>query len=110
MAEAIAVVGLVAAIVQFIDASTKIIGRIDNFITRSNEVPVAFRDIRSQLPLLLSDLERTKSQAEQHELALDTQTAVLAVVRGCHKHITVMETPFGDRTQTIAVKAPMKCS
>ena len=91
MAEALAVVGLVAAIVQFADASTKVIGRIDSFITKSNEVPVVFRDIRTQLPLLLSDLERTKTQAEQHELALDTQTAVLAVVRGCHKHITVME-------------------
>ena len=99
MAEALAIVGLVAAIVQFVDASTKVIGRIDTFLTKSNEVPVVFRDIRSQLPLLLGDLERTKTQAEQHELALDTQTAVLAVVRGCHKHITVTRTLFRDRAQ-----------
>ena len=89
MAEALAIVGLVSAIVQFVDFSTKVIGRIDKFRSKNNEVPVGFRDISVQLPLLMSDLKRTKERVELHEVALDTQSAVLAVVQSCHAHVMV---------------------
>lgn len=89
MAEALAIVGLASAIVQFVDFSTKVIGRIDKFRSKNNEVPVVFRDIKIQLPLLISDLKRTKERVELHEVALETQSAVLAVVQGCHAHVIV---------------------
>ena len=56
MAEALAVVGLVSAIVQFVDFSTKVIGRIDSMRSKNDEIPVVFHDIRGQLPLLVADL------------------------------------------------------
>lgn len=89
MAEALAVVGLASAIVQFVDFSAKVIGRIDKFRLKNNEIPVVFRDIKIQLPLLTSDLKRTKERVELHEVALETQGAVLAVVQSCHAHIIV---------------------
>ena len=73
MAEALAIVGLVSAIVQFVDFSTKVIGRIDRFRSKNNKVPVGFRDISVQLPLLMSDLKRTKERIELHGVALDTR-------------------------------------
>ena len=89
MAEALAIVGLVSAIVQFVDFSTKAIGRIDKFPSKNNEVLVGFRDVSVQLPLLMSDPRRTKERVELHEVALDTQSAVLAVVQSCHAHVMV---------------------
>jgi hypothetical protein len=89
MAEALAIVGLASAIVQFVDFSTKVIGRIDKFRSKNNEVPVVFRDIKIQLPLLMSDLKRTKERVELHKVALETQSAVLAVVQSCHAHVIV---------------------
>jgi len=89
MAEALALVGLASAIVQFVDFSTKVIGRIEKFRSKNNEVPVVFRDIKIQLPLLISDLKRTRERVELHEVALETQSAVLAVVQSCHAHVIV---------------------
>jgi hypothetical protein len=89
MAEALALIGLASAIVQFVDFSTKVIGRIDRFRSKNNEVPVVFRDIKIQLPLLISGLKRTKERVERHEVALETQSAVLAVVQSCHAHVIV---------------------
>lgn len=89
MAEGLALVGLVSAIVQFVDVSTKVIGRMDQFRSEKNEIPVVFRDISVQLPLLISDLKRTRDRVELHEVPLVTQSAVLAVVQSCHAHVSV---------------------
>lgn len=89
MAEALAVVGLVSAIVQFIEFSTKVVGRLDKFRSKNNEIPLVFRDISVQLPLLMSDLKRTKDNTELHEVDLDTQSSVLTLVQNCHTHVIV---------------------
>ena len=89
MAEALAVVGLVSAIVQFIDFGTKVVGRLNDLRSKNNEIPLAFRDINVQLPLLIGDLKQTKDNIEHHEMDLNTQKSVLAVVENCHTHVTV---------------------
>ena len=89
MAEALAVVGLVSAIVQFVDFSTKVIRRIDELRSKNNEIPMVFNDISVQIPLLVGDLNQTKNRAERSEISLDVQSAVLAVVQSCHAHVIV---------------------
>lgn len=89
MAEALAVLGLISAIVQFIDFSSKVIARIDILRSKNNEAPAVFRDITVQLPLLMVDLRRTKDSVERHEVDLETQSTVLAVVQACHNHVIV---------------------
>lgn len=91
MAEAVAVVGLIAAIIQIVDLGKSIVQRLQDFRSKTNEIPGVFRDICTQLPLLLSDLERTKEQAKASEIDLDTQKSVLALVQGCQGHIQVWE-------------------
>jgi hypothetical protein len=43
MAEALAIIGLISAIVQFIDAGTKVVGRLNEFTSDVNEAPRTFR-------------------------------------------------------------------
>jgi N-terminal domain on NACHT_NTPase and P-loop NTPases len=87
MAEAFAIVGLASAIVQFVDFSTKIIQRLDEFKSRVGEVPQTFRDLKIQLPLLRDTLKRAKAEAEVGLIDADTQRAVLDVVEGCRLQV-----------------------
>ena len=98
MAEAIAVVGLVAAIIQIVDLGKNIVQRLQDFRSRTNDIPGVFRDICTQLPLLLTDLERTKDQAEASDIDMDTQKSVLALVQGCQGHIQVCEFDYFNLT------------
>jgi hypothetical protein len=85
MAEALAIVGLLSSIVQFVDFSSKILRRLNEFNSSSSEVP--FRDIKSELPLLLDTLERTKKQTEDGCFTKNTQEAIWCVVKGCQSQV-----------------------
>jgi hypothetical protein len=58
--EALAVVGLVSSIVQFVDFSSKVIERLDDFHTAVDRAPKAFEGIRTELPLLLDTLQHVQ--------------------------------------------------
>lgn len=60
MAESVVAIGLAANIVQLIIWATKIVKRIDEFQSQSHKVPKLFRDIKTQLPLLLDTLGETQ--------------------------------------------------
>lgn len=83
MAEALAIVGLVSSIVQFVDFSSKIVHRLNEFHSSLDEVPKSFRDIKIELPLLVDTLERTKKQTEDGCFSKNTQEAIWGVVQGC---------------------------
>lgn len=89
MAEALATLSLVAAIVQPVDFSITIVARLEDFLSKSQEAPKAFRDICVQLPLVTNDLRQTKIQVEARELTLERRNAVLAVIKACHAHLKV---------------------
>ncbi|KAJ9655262.1 hypothetical protein H2201_008839 [Coniosporium apollinis] len=91
MAEAVAAVSLVAAIVQFVDLSSKIIGRLDGFQSDLDKIPQTLQDIKDQLPLLLNTLQRTKTQAEAGHIDYDTQKADLSVVEGCRSQVHLLD-------------------
>jgi N-terminal domain on NACHT_NTPase and P-loop NTPases len=63
MTEAIAVIGLLSSIVQLVDFGTKLIDRLDEFASATEDVPVSFRSIKSQLPLAIITLQRVEEQA-----------------------------------------------
>ena len=91
MAESLAIIGLVSAIVQLVDFGTKIVARLDDFEKAVGSVPEAFRDIHTQLPLLLNNLKKTKEQAKARELDEDAKKAVLAVVDNCQNGLQSLE-------------------
>lgn len=79
-------VGFVAAIVQFIDFSSKIVKCLDEFQSSIDDVPRSFRDIKNELPLLLDTPKRTKEQAEAGYVDNGTQQALLPVVKKAVVH------------------------
>ncbi|KAF2000044.1 hypothetical protein P154DRAFT_576377 [Amniculicola lignicola CBS 123094] len=58
MAEALAVVSVVASIVQLVDVGTRIITRLDDYRARAGELPEAFRHIKVLIHPLLDALRR----------------------------------------------------
>ena len=101
MAEALVIVGLVSAIVQFVDFSSKIVDRLQDFHSSVNEAPKAFRDVKVELPLLLDTLKRTQAQAESGAISRETQEALLPVVEGCRSQVELL-----DRTLVKALPKP----
>jgi hypothetical protein len=87
MAEALAIVGLVSSIVQFVDFSLKIVHRLNEFHSSLDEVPKSFRDIKIELPLLVDALDRTKKQTEDGCFSKNAQEAIWSVVKGCQSQV-----------------------
>jgi hypothetical protein len=91
MAETLAVIGLVSAIVQFVEFSTKIIERLNEFQSSIDEAPQTFRDLKVQLPLLRETLKKTKTHAEAGIIDTDTQNAVLDVIKACQSQVELLD-------------------
>ena len=83
MAESVAAIGLAVNILQLVNWAKEIVKRLDEFQKQVGDVPRAFRDIKTELPLLLNTLSETQKQAELGLLEDDTQKALLPVVDGC---------------------------
>lgn len=90
MAEALAVIGLVSAIVQFVDFGSKIVERLQDFHSSLNEVPKAFCDVKVELPQLIDTLKRTQIQAESRALSRQTHKALLPVVEVCRSQVELL--------------------
>ena len=87
MAEALAVIGLVSAIVQFVDFGSKVLNRLNEFKSDTDEVPKTFRSIKIQLPLMVDTLERTQKQAAAGHFNDTTANALKPVVDGCLEQV-----------------------
>ena len=101
MAEALAIVGLVSSIVQFVDFSLKIVHRLNGFHSSLDDVPKSFRDIKIELPLLVDTLERTKKQTEDGCFSKNTQEAIWSVVKGCQSQVERLN---GVLEETLPIK------
>ncbi|KAL8724248.1 MAG: hypothetical protein Q9166_008054 [cf. Caloplaca sp. 2 TL-2023] len=91
MGEAVAAISLAASIVQLLKFGTEIIGRLQDYRTRSKETPTVFHDISVQLPLLIADLRVTKERAEKNGLPSDVAESVSEIVRSCGDHIKTLD-------------------
>lgn len=61
MAEAAAAIGLAASIISLINFGSKLVSRIKEIQENTEEVPVVFRDVSVQLPLLLNLVENLQA-------------------------------------------------
>lgn len=80
MAEAVAIVGLVASIVQLVDFGGKLGERIDEFASATHEVPASFRAIRLQLPLAINALQRVVEQVQHGSVSATDAQALTPLV------------------------------
>jgi hypothetical protein len=80
MAEAVAVISLLSSIVQLVDFGTKLIDRLNEFASATEDVPVFFRSIKSQLPLAIITLQRVEEQARSSRVRNTDAQALKPVV------------------------------
>lgn len=80
MAEAAAIIGLVASIASLINLTAKVISRLRESTSKSSELPESFRSLLTRLPLLTATLQQIQSQAEDGRFSDDVAQALKAVV------------------------------
>jgi ribosomal protein L17 len=83
MADALAIIGLVSAIVQFVDFGSKIVIRLNEYREAGNNVPKTFQKISVDLPLVINNLQRTKNQADAGEINDETANVLKPVIETC---------------------------
>ncbi|KAK5080194.1 hypothetical protein LTR05_008761 [Lithohypha guttulata] len=91
MAEAAAVVGLIASIASLVDLGVKITARLHDFTTRTSEVPESFRSLEKRLPLLTSTLRLIQQQADAGRLSLEVSTALRSLTQSTATQLQVVE-------------------
>jgi len=88
MAEAVAIVGLVASIATLVELSAKVVSRLHDFNSKSSEVPESFRSLSTRLPLLTATLQHIHSQAEDDRFPDNVTKALKVVVDDTSKQVS----------------------
>jgi len=91
MAEALAVVGVVASIIQLVDFSSKVLVRLDEFQSSLGEIPKSFRHIKAELPVLRDTLQQTKDAIDAGFVRDETKTALAPAIEGCMDQIKSLD-------------------
>ena len=91
MAEALAVVGVVASIVQLIDFGSKVLLRLNEFQSNAREIPKTFQHVKAEFPVLLDTLEQTKTAIETGSIRDETKKALLPAIDGCRAQIESLD-------------------
>lgn len=91
MAEAFAVVGIVASIVQLVDFGTRILSRLEEYQSKTADIPESSSHIKAELPALLDALRITQSAVDAGYMADESKKALLPVIEGCKVQIKLLE-------------------
>ena len=91
MAEALAIVGIVASIVQLVDFGSKVLHRLTEFQSSVEDVPESFRHIKAKLPLLFHTLQQAKEAIEAGSVRDDTKDVLLPAIEGCWEQIKSLD-------------------
>lgn len=96
MAEALAVVGIVANIIQVVDSGSRVLKRLEEYQSKLGEIPEAFRHIKAELPVLLDALQQTKAAIDTGSLRDETKNALLPAVKGCGLQIKTLDNVIAE--------------
>ena len=80
MAEAAAIVGVIASIAFLVEPSAKVVSRLHDFTSKFSDVPESFRSLWIRLPLLTVIFQHIQSRAEADSLPHNAANALKAVV------------------------------
>lgn len=95
MAEALAIVGAIASIVQLVDFGAKVLLRLNEFQANAGEVPKIYQHINNILPVLLETLTQTKIAIEAGLIPDGTKNALLPAIDGCRTQVEALDTVIG---------------
>ena len=91
MAEAVAAIGLAASITTFVGVGVRVLARLREYRSTTQEIPKVLRDVTTQLPLMIDIMERIESGCADGSLPTGTQHALSKVVEGCLAQITLLD-------------------
>ncbi|RFU73930.1 short-chain dehydrogenase [Trichoderma arundinaceum] len=76
-------VGLAGVILQFVELGAKVTKRVKDFSSAVDGTPKAFKQIRTELPLIVDGLRRIQRNIDTGSIDKETQEVLLPVVIGC---------------------------
>ena len=92
MAEALAVISVVANIIQLVDFSSKLLHRLDEFQSSLGEIPKSFRHFSAELPVLRVTLQKVRDAIEAGSVGDETEKALIPAIYGCKEQIQLLDT------------------
>jgi len=108
MAEAVAVIGLASSIVQFVDFSSKVIKRLQEFQSSLKEKHNIFADLIIILPLMRDTLDRLCHPSVPNYQREETEEVLLPVIRACVAQVEflegILEKTIPDASETSSSK------
>ncbi|KAL9018070.1 MAG: hypothetical protein Q9185_004603 [Variospora sp. 1 TL-2023] len=87
MAEAIAAISFVSAVISLVDAGSRVLSRLHEFSEASQEIPESFKHLNAQLPIVLDGLRRTEARAKAGHVDKRTQEALIPTIQGCRDRV-----------------------
>lgn len=90
MAEALAVVGLVSAIVQFVDFGTKSVNRLHEFQTEVADGPKVYQDVQTRLPLMLDLVNKIRVRVAVGQIDRSSQVTMLPIIESCISQVNLL--------------------
>jgi hypothetical protein len=91
MTEALVAVGIVANIIQIVDFGSRVLKRLEEYQSKLEEIPEAFRHIKAELPVLLDALQQTKAAIDTESIQGEPKNALLPAVEGCGVQIKALD-------------------
>lgn len=91
MAEALAVVGSVASVIQLVDFTGKVFERVNHYIRCVNEAPETLREIAIHLPLFIEALHRVQFHIDFGHFNPQTSSALKLMIDECYSQMIVLD-------------------
>lgn len=91
MAEGFAVVAIISSIVQLVDFTSKVVARLNDFQSGTNEIPKSLGHLKAELPVLVHTLQQIHEAIKAEHFPKECATALLPAVQGCDRSIHDIE-------------------
>ena len=93
-AEALAVVGIIANILQLVDFSSKAISRVKEYGENARDLPKTFRDIQTELPLIVHTLSEIRTRISDGQVPEERCKALKVVLGNCEAKLAELKIIF----------------
>lgn len=87
----ISTLSLVANIIQVVDFGTAVVRRLEDYRSKTGELPEAFKHISIKLPALLQKLEQTEAAANNGAISAAERKVLMPILSECSKEIETLE-------------------
>ena len=93
-AEALAVVAIIANILQFVDFTGKAISRVKEYGEDAQDIPKTFRDIQTGLPLVVHTLSEIQTRVSDGQVPEESCKALKGVLGDCKAKLAELKIIF----------------